>query len=254
MKKYVHSAFLGVMLSLLSLLVSCSSSREEKDVQLEVLDSTAENQNDFNVGIATDSIPLTSEDLSHSADERETLGELGTMKEPNFESHSLDAAFESNSLNAAQLVVFQQRGAEKLADFINYIEIISNKRYDKQLRLEIRKQIIDLFETDQTLVAIPIDGKKESKPVSKFLDEVYKGGYDSIKVKTDSVVLSPLVKNDNIYKGVITGKIKIQAYRNKKMEHNILELQQAKTIVLKVEKDFGGKKQSVWEVMLGEIE
>lgn len=141
-------------------------------------------------------------------------------------------------------MVFQQRGAEKLADFINYVEIISNRKYDKQLRTEIRKQIVDLFESDQTLVAISLTDKKESKPISKFLDEIYRGGFDSIKVKTDSVVLSPLVKADSlpIYKGAISGKVKIQAYRNKKMEHSSMEFQKAQTIVRKVEKDFGGRK------------
>lgn len=38
------------------------------------------------------------------------------------------------------------------------------------------------------------------------------------------------------------------------MEFDDMQIQQARTIVRKVEKDFGGEKRSVWEVMLGEIE
>ena len=220
MKKHLHLLCYAVGLSLLNLLISCSSSRKE-EVAYEAMDSVqASNQ------------------------------EAATSKE------ELEQTFEADSLNPEQRIVFQQRGAEKLADFTNYIEIISNKRYDKQLRLEIRKQIIDLFESDQTLVAIPVNGIKESKQVSKFLEEIYRGDFDSVKVKTDSVVLSTLEKTDNlpVYKGVITGKVGIQVYRNKKMEPVTMELQRAKTIVSKVEKDFGGEKRNVWEVLLGEIE
>jgi hypothetical protein len=218
MKKYIHILVFAMVLGLLSTLISCGPSHEEK---MFAMDSIAVDKNLSQV-LPTD----------------------------------LEQTFESDSLTAEQLVVFQQRGAEKLADFINYVEIISNKQYDKQLRQEVRKQIIDLFESDQALVAIPLTGIKESKPVSKFLDEIYKGGYDSIKVKTDSVVLSTLVRVDSlpVYKGVISGKVKIQAYRNKKMEFDDMQIQQARTIVRKVEKDFGGEKRSVWEVMLGEIE
>ena len=221
MKKCIPIKLFVIVLGLLNTLVSCGPSHEERAAAMDSTDEA------LNKNIS----PLNS-------------------------PASLEQIFEADSLTAEQLVVFQQRGAEKLADFINYVEIISNKQYDKQLRQEIRKQIIDLFESDQTLVAVPLTAIKESKPVSKFLDEIYKGGYDSIKVKTDSVILSTLVRTDTLptYKGVISGKVSIQTYRNNKMEHSSLEFQEAKTIVRKVEKDFGGEKRSVWEVMLGEIE
>lgn len=219
MKKQVHILLVMPLLSILSIWMSCSSASHEK---MEIQEVNA-------------------------------VPEM-TIAPP--ASEALEETFESDTLTAEQLTVFQQRGAEKLADFINYIEIISNKRYDKQLRLEIRKQIEGLFETPSTLVAIPITGNKESKMVSQFLDEIYKGTFDSIKVKTDSVVLSTPVKTTQPlkYEGSVSANVRIMVYRNNKLEFSSMELQRAKTHVIKVEKDFGGKKGRIWEVVLGEME
>ncbi len=225
MKQNRHISFLVVMISLLAMLVSCGPSAEEKKAKEAAV---------------MDSVPSATDEVNEEATAPST--EL------------LEQTFVADTLTAEQLMVFQQRGAEKLADFINYIEIISNKTYDVKLRQEIRKQVEALFWNSATAVAISIQDKKEMKPISSFLDEVYKSGYDSIEVKTDSVVLKQPVKTANTgYTGSVSANVTIRAYKNGKVIFSSAGLKEAVTNIMKTEKNFGTDKKLVWEVVLGEM-
>jgi hypothetical protein len=72
---------------------------------------------------------------------------------------SCDAPIElckDQGISNFQEELIKPRGAEKLADFINYIELMSNKKYDLRLRQEGRKQVDALSTDPATPIAITI--------------------------------------------------------------------------------------------------
>lgn len=176
---------------------------------------------------------------------------------PNNNENQMEEAFETDTLSNEQLNVFQQRAQQKLEDFINYIEIISNKTYDSELRLVARNQIVELFADSSILVNVA-DGKleKNPKPVSLFLNEIYQSEYDSIRIKTDSVVVHQPIKTDEVvtYIGYITAKVNIKGYKNGQVSFNSVAIQKAKTIIRKTKKRFGEETRTIWTVGLGELE
>lgn len=216
MRKELHIASYLISAVFICILWSCGPSREE--------------QQDFSV---------TSADLV-----------------PNNNENQMEEAFETDTLSNEQLNVFQQRALQKLEDFINYLEIISNKTYDSELRLVARNQIVELFADSSILVNVTA-GKieKNPKPVSAFLNEVYQAEYDSIKIKTDSVIVEQPIKADEAmtYIGYVTAKVNIKGYKNGHVFFNSVAIQKAKTIIRKTEKHFGEETRTIWTVGLGEV-
>jgi hypothetical protein len=223
MKTNRHIVLFVGMISFFLMLVSCGPSAEEKQI-VEPMEIRP--------------LPESSISTEEISEPRETL----------------EQTFEADTLTVEQLTAFQQRGAEKLADFINYIELMSNKRYDLQLRLEARKQVEALFSDPATPVAIAMSTENRAKTITEFLDEIYKTNYDSIRVRTDSVVLQqPERDMEQSYKGTVSAKVNVMGFKNKKMIFSSADLRKATILIRKVEKDFGGEKKQVWEVMLGEM-
>lgn len=172
------------------------------------------------------------------------------------DNKDLEDVFETDSLTTEQLQVFQQRAQQKLQDFINYVEIISNKSYNAELRDVAKQQIKNLFTDSTVLINIPIT-KTQKIPctVTEFLNEVKVSDYDSIKVKTDSVVLSQPAKSKEgmKYIGTITGKVSIDGFKNGETIFNSSSIQKAETNISKTKKQFGKESKMVWTVTLGEL-
>ena len=197
--------------------------------------------------------------LLSCAGSKEEVQDTATMVEysttPIINDNKLEEAFETDTLSDEQLNVFQQRARQKVQDFINYIEIISNKTYDAQMRLLARNQIEELFADSSVLVTISIaEGKINPKPVSVFLNDVYQSEYDSIKIKTDFIVVTqPKIANETAtYIGFIRVKLNIVGYKNAQISFNSHAVHEAKTIIRKTQKHFGEESRMIWTVMLGE--
>jgi hypothetical protein len=221
MKQNRHIALFVVVISFFMIPVSCSRAPEESEKRgLETVDIATKNE--------TEEKPVSDK--------------------------TLEQAFETDTLTIEQLTAFQQRGAEKLADFINYIELLSNKRYDPRLRLEARKQASALFPDVATPITIAINDEKKKRSIPAFLDDIYKSKYDSIKVKTDSIILQQPQRGEGFsYTGHISANVRVTGYKNKKIIYSSSALREAAILIQKIEKDFGGEKKQVWEVMLGEM-
>jgi len=164
--------------------------------------------------------------------------------------------FDIDTLNTEQLIVFQKRAQQKLEDLINYIEIISNKSYNSEMRLIAKKQIEDLFVDSTALINISIS-EMQIKPMAtyEFLDQVYKCDYDSIKIKTDSVIVTqPQKVNESFeYIGSISARVEITGFKNSKVSYNSTAIHKAETIIYKTEKQFGEDSRIVWTVAIKEL-
>jgi len=165
-------------------------------------------------------------------------------------------AFEADSLSPEQLTLFQQRGQQKLEDFINYIELISNKKYDRELRLAACQQALELFTDSSVEVKISIrDTTLKSQTIAAFLKEVYISDFDSVKIKTDLVAVAQpqLTGKPLIYSGPVKAKVNMQAYKKAQLVIDLNSTHTASTLICKTEKKFGNESKRVWTVSIGKI-
>ena len=188
-----------------------------------------------------------------SAEESFALEEA-PVEEAAYTDDELAESFESDTLNNEQLAIFQERAGQKLEDFIDYVKIISNKSFDAQLRLEASKQVLELFADTSVMVNFSIHpDSKTSQSIGEFLKEVRLSQYDSLLIKTDSVVIEPAVKMDNSYSGSISAKVKILGYQKSKIVFQSKAVHQATSIIQKTQKQFGNEQKMVWIVAIGEV-
>ncbi len=180
---------------------------------------------------------------------------LSAENTPSVNNFTLEETFEADTLSHEQLNVFQQRAQQKTEDFISYIEIISNKSYDSLMRLEAKKQIEDLFADSSTLINVAVDKSgKYPTHLYEFINEVYESKYDSIKIKTGSVIMSPPQKaEENAYNGSLTAEMNVIGYKNAQISFNSEVIHEVKTIIRKTQKQFGNDTRKIWTVTLGEF-
>lgn len=168
----------------------------------------------------------------------------------------LEEVFKEDLLNTEQLLVFNQRATQKVNDFISYVELISNKSFDSQMRNAAKEQVFALF-TDSTIsLALDIDTiQKDSHSLSVFLSKVYSSSYDSLKISADSVLISRGFELEGKgYSGTIALKIKIEGYVNGRRMFDHTNNHKAKTELVKTSKNFGKNTELIWTVKLGDFE
>lgn len=153
---------------------------------------------------------------------------------------NLQHTFTSDKLTSSELDAFEKRAVQKLEDFYNYLEVISNPGYDKTLREEAKKQALELFSGNECRV-------------------------DGIKVGTllDSCInITQETKSFNVEDARVKEKFPLQAgvagYSGS-MEFRLSSAssssaaKQASILLIKTEKIFGTEKKQVWTVFLCEI-
>ncbi len=169
----------------------------------------------------------------------------------------LEEVFKEDLLNSEQLMVFNQRATQKVNDFISYVELISNKSFDSQMRYAAKEQVFALF-TDSTIsLALDIDTiQKDSHSLSVFLSKVYSSSYDSLKIGADSMLISRgfELEGKEKYYGTIALKIKIEGYINGRRMLDHTSNHKAKTELIKTSKNFGKNTELIWTVKLGDFE
>ncbi|MFY9310272.1 MAG: hypothetical protein WAQ28_14595 [Bacteroidia bacterium] len=190
----------------------------------------------------------------NSASEEEIVGDAETVAKLSNEN-KLAQSFVADSLSRDQLHVFQQRGQQKLDDFISYTAIVSNKAYNKEMRFAAKEQMMQLF-TDSTVMieAGVSEAQEKARPLFEFAEEVYTSQYDSVKIKVlYAKAKEPEPKNTGSYEGSVTADVSIKRYLAGKDVFSTTATFTAATVVQQVQKQFGNDSSRVWTVMLGEI-
>lgn len=180
---------------------------------------------------------------------------------------ALEAGFESDTLNALQLQLFQERSREKVQDLINYVEIIANKSYNSELRKVASEQVYELFSDSSVSVDVPLSPTQQEKlPLPQFLKAIYSCDYDSIRVTTDSITLHPFQtgetigypelskpESDTLYLGYISGKLALNGYKYGSVVFSHTMTRSIVTRLSKSKKQFGDESKQVWTTTLGSI-
>lgn len=153
------------------------------------------------------------------------------------------AAFTSNSLNQPQVGTFQQRSIQKLKDFYNYLTIISNPKFDKRLRENVKIQAKQLF--------YGVDCKINGKPAYDFIDSCCNLQQGVEWKAVDVSVREKMApgSSDSIT-GVYRGELSFKESVNSKLSG----VKKAEIVLSKSVKQFGETKKEVWEVFICSIE
>ena len=142
--------------------------------------------------------------------------------------------FSSDSLTIEQKKLFAKRAIQKLEDYYNCLQIISNKKYDVMLRNRGKGIAEDLFVDKMT--------------IQYTLDSISKITEDSLGITIRNIVVSNVIvmRNDSTYQGEIL-------FDEKQTKNFVIRQRTAKFLIKKVHKNFGSNKEIVWEVFLNKF-
>ncbi len=137
--------------------------------------------------------------------------------------------FLTDTLNSQQKELFGKRAIQKLEDYYNYVEIISNKNYDAALRDHAKTLASELF--------------LDKKNTGLILDSISSTPSDSSAVSINNIAIKSIPKmiNDSLYKGSLMFEEKV---------HNKIQARYTGFIIKKVTKNFGQEQSLVWETYL----
>jgi hypothetical protein len=155
------------------------------------------------------------------------------------------------------LVGFEGRAIQKLEDFANYLEIISNKEYDITLRKHALSLAGKLFYNDN--IKIKNSDKLLSSlsvlELNEYLNSILKNGYAKITVEisNQSYIESLKQSKSDSYSGKLLFEQTNTYIEDNKVQEKKTEKKEVDIILIRKEKEFGKKTIPVWNVFLGDI-
>lgn len=164
----------------------------------------------------------------------------------------LENEMTSDDLTFAQLQNFHQRAVQKMEDFADVLTILENEEIEKALKKEVAKAALDFFEHEEVEIQwYDWEAKKiTTEELGMFLEKSISLP-TSLKIEMVDIGGTPpfqCTPPECIWQ--LNCRI-IQKAKNGKA----LSLDGTINIVLtKKEKEFGGMRKEIWEVLLGKIE
>ncbi|OFY94507.1 MAG: hypothetical protein A3K10_00135 [Bacteroidetes bacterium RIFCSPLOWO2_12_FULL_31_6] len=146
---------------------------------------------------------------------------------------------DSISLESKQ--AFSERATEKLIDFYNYLNIVSDSSYDTIFRKKAEELLYKLCIDEHIKVIISQNGSKKLIALNELSSQLLKGGITFNAKPLDNAIFitdTSFIKNLNSFTGSLSYSI---------MNENV----NTEFYIKKTEKIFGEKKEKVWEVLLG---
>lgn len=165
--------------------------------------------------------------------------------------------FTKTELTKEELTVFENRAKQKVLDFSNYIQLLSNDDTDKKLREHLKGTAIELFKDSTCLIYDSVLISDISKvSIKSYLDYLVNNDYHIIKSEiSDLEIFKQFTESSNgLYKGTISFN-QIMTFENDKgVVIKSIEVKKIIEIVLvKNVKKFGSKEKVVWEVKLYDL-
>ena len=178
------------------------------------------------------------------------------------QTSQIEEAFENNSFTSKKLTNFQLKGFEKRAsqkiiDYANYIQIISDKSYDLSLRKHALNLSKELFANKNVSVKMYNNkiSNKNKIELSEYLNLILKSDYSKIVVEISGInILQNLKTNkNNSYEGKISYNETIKFYKNKTITFTDKQKREIEIYLIKVSKNFGSTQTKVRNILLGNI-
>lgn len=147
------------------------------------------------------------------------------------------------NFSAPVLVAYQENAKTKIGDFYQYLQLLSDVSVSKELKNEVRLNILSLFKNKEVLMKDIASNGKNSLPLSLLISQI--ANAPSLKFEVGEIS-SQQIGQDS-WQTSYTVKV---LNDGKKSEFNLSQ----RIYLTKDVKTFGGNSKEVWQTFLGEIE
>lgn len=154
------------------------------------------------------------------------------------EHHGRDQqSFTSATLSSESLEAFEKRALEKVEEFYQYLSVVLNKQYDAKIRVQARKQALELFSDKTTRIY--------GMEVGKFLDSCLAGKLISPSEVSNKKLEKKFGESAD-WGFSYSAQVSFATLPDKSRRSAVI-------ILKKTEKQFGSGSKVIWNVFLGEI-
>ncbi len=157
----------------------------------------------------------------------------------------------ADRLSAGQLRALEVRAQQKLRDFFDYLNLVSDPSLDSTFRAEAARQALLLFANPQARVRLtPAGQQPRTMTAQQWLDELVQSD-ELVTFATGEPALSyPLTREDSLqYRGELSMP-GAEATESEARTSQGSAPTRVRVLVKRVAKDFGGDEMQVWEVFL----
>lgn len=191
------------------------------------------------------------------------LGELAFGQSVAMPDNALED-LKSNSLNRANLSIYEEQAVLKLKDVLDYAAIVGSQKYNLELRETALKTMLSNFDKKAKL---PCNWLLENKvrkdkmsciPKELFQELLEKPAYE-LEIWTQNIRVNQNLSkiSKDIYQGELSYQQQIKTKKNK-TTHSFKEGKQEQVriqfLLKRVDKQFGKTKEVVWEIkFLGKL-
>lgn len=187
------------------------------------------------IWVATSCAPMSNKERAYEND-------LLSIEAASVSTNTLmDTSLIVDTLGEKQLLAFEKRAIQEAHDFIDYLRIISDQKYDRKLRKNTLGLALQLFKSDSCTIQQQSSGKMVL--INDYLQQLYKG----------KVALEGFEVSDISLKKDFSLDIKSNLYRSSIALTNSNQPYTINLILTKNEKLIGENSFDVWEVKLGNI-
>jgi hypothetical protein len=170
---------------------------------------------------------------------------------------SIEHSLSDDVLSEQTLRAFEIKAEEKLADFADYLGILSDRTMDETFIEHAQEMILDLFISDTVHVLLNGKGlpKEKDLPLKEFLAKSSEPASGSCPFRFDSVILSEQLHrvNDLIYQGSISFLVRSEESGKDVPLKNNFNRKKVSIIAVKVQERIGRDTLQIWKIFLGGI-
>jgi hypothetical protein len=170
---------------------------------------------------------------------------------------NLENDFSKSTLGEENVTAFEARAKQKVVDYCNYIQLISDKDLDEKLRLHSQKSAMTLFNSSSCSINDSIiSGSDSLIVISDFFKAVYETKFHKIEgVASDIILLDELtVLESGDYAGTISYTQTLTCYDEAgRLANTVIENKIVAVTLSRKTKAFGTTEKIIWTVNLCDI-
>ena len=185
------------------------------------------------------------------------VSEPSAKAEPIAEATSAKAA-SKKGLSEDELGSYSQKGIKKVEEFVQYLNIISDKNIDPDKKDEAIDQAVKLFLADATIEVSSSNRQGKRKyPVRDYLTRLKLLPYSSTNIAWNEInyVKNLTESSDGNYYGTITGSQTFTGYGadNQEVMYSDVTQKSVKVKLQSYKKSVEGQQTTNWDILLGNV-
>lgn len=165
---------------------------------------------------------------------------------------------QKKGLSEEELGTYSKKGVKKVDEFVQYLNIISDKSIDPDKKDEAIEQAIKLFLVDATIEVSSANRQGKRKyPVKDYLTRLKLLPYGSTNISWNEVnyVNDLTLAGDGNYYGTITGSQTFTGYgaNNQDVMYSDVTRKSVKVKLQSYKKSIEGQQTTNWDILLGNV-